>query len=92
MEDQTPIEVYREEYTRLRQESEQLTRFQGLLASISPEKTAVKEAMQSLYSSRSDRLLDPEKLEKLRRQNESLWKEVMLYYEEYQKKELKSEL
>ena len=48
----------------------------------------MKEALRILRSSSGHRLLDPEKLDAMKVDNEPLWSEVMAYYRGYLKETL----
>lgn len=60
--------------------------FDALLDSVSEEQTQVRETIRGMFYTRPDRLLDPEKLQKLKEADPSLFEEVSSYYLDYLKK------
>ena len=60
--------------------------FDALLDSVPEEQSQVRETIRGLFYTRPDRLLDPEKLQKLKEESTSLFEEVSSYYLDYLKK------
>src|SRR3989344_4237615 len=62
--------------------------FDALLDSVPEEQVQVRETTRGMFYTKSDKLLDPEKLQKLKQENPSLFGQVSGYYSDYIKKVL----
>ncbi len=60
--------------------------FDQLVATVPEENQRLRQILQGLYHTEPDKLLDPEKLAKLKRDNGQLFQEVSHYYNDYLKK------
>jgi hypothetical protein len=62
--------------------------FDALVASVPEDQAPVREAMRGLYHVQPDKLLDPDKLSKLKKENPALFGQVSTYYGDFLKKML----
>ncbi len=94
IEDTDPVEATPEEHKvelyRLLQETRHNESFDALIKSVPPEEDAVIQAMRAAHSLNLKRLLDPEKLDKLRARDKALWDKVTAHYKAYLEKILRA--
>ena len=83
-----PQEVYKREVLYMKARQGQSRAFDEMLSLVPEGKKEAREAMRGLWNTEPDELINPEKLVKLREENEPLFKEVLACYMEYLKRAL----
>ena len=76
-------EIYAREARYMEAMSRHSSDFDKLLESVPESRSDLKEALQGVYNVEPDRLLDREKLAKLKEQNRALFDEVSMYYKNF---------
>lgn len=76
-------EVYAREAKYMESLQRHSADFDKLLNLVPEDRKDVREALTGVYNVEPDRLLNPNKLEKLKQENEPLFKEVSTYYKNF---------
>ena len=83
-----PKEAFEHELKYMQAVTRHVQDFDRLLHFVPETQTGVREAIQSCYYTEPDRLLDSEKLEKLKDENKQMWEKVVGFYTGFLNKEL----
>ena len=83
--------IYEREFRYMQTMERHSREFDLLIASVPEDKPQVANTMRELYHVEPDKLLDPEKIGRLKRENEPMFREVSLYYSSYLRKLLQLE-
>ena len=81
-------ETYKREALYMEARQRQSEDFDRLLSSVPEEKEDVIETIRGMANTEPDKLLSPEKLRKLKEDNETLFREVSAYYMNFLKEAL----
>lgn len=80
-----PANIYERESRYMQAMGRHSQDFDRLVASVPEDKPHIIKTMRELYHVEPDKLLNPEKLAKLKRENEPLFREVSVYYGDFLK-------